>query len=358
MPGQNDLLPWLQSLMQNQGAPMPGGATLPGSVGGGTYPYPAATPGGPSMGYPAQGQPGPPPPPQPSQAPFPAGPSPMSATTPASPMMPPPSPTPDNDPTNIYNRASHATAAPMMPPRTATPWPTFTGGGIGGDARFPWGSGNGGIGSDANFPVRGAGGFPTTYAAPGQQPFESTPPGSPSATPRPADSAAKGPLATSGGGGATMKRTPGAPNLGYYQGNNRFVQVDRPNASAAGGFGRGGPPQMTALNLAGMFGGGQQPAALNNVGKRLTGPGDVPAAMTQPVSATAPNAYPGDAGWNVDARGNPIPDTSSADPTQMSPAALAGAVSKPNWWQQFGRPDMSPGQLASAVRKPNWYRNM
>jgi hypothetical protein len=30
--------------------------------------------------------------------------------------------------------------------------------------------GRGGIGSDANFPVMGAGGFPTTYAPPGQQP--------------------------------------------------------------------------------------------------------------------------------------------------------------------------------------------
>ena len=74
-----------------------------------------------------------------------------------------------------------------------------------------------------------------------------------------------------------MKRTPGAPNLGYYQGNNRFVQVDRPNASAGGGaMGRGGPPQMTALNLAGLFGGGQQPGA---------NPANVPAANAQPVSA-------------------------------------------------------------------------
>lgn len=33
----------------------------------------------------------------------------------------------------------------------------------------------GGIGSDANFPVMGAGGFPTTYAPPGQQPAMPTP---------------------------------------------------------------------------------------------------------------------------------------------------------------------------------------
>lgn len=64
-------------------------------------------------------------------------------------------------------------------------------------------------------------------------------------------SAPKGPLA---GGGATGQ---GATS------NPRFVPVDRPNAPAGGSaMGRGGPPQMSALNLAGLFGGAQNaPAA-------------------------------------------------------------------------------------------------
>jgi hypothetical protein len=47
-----------------------------------------------------------------------------------------------------------------------------------------------GIGSDANAPLMGAGGFPTTYGAPGQQPAEPTPTGAPSQTPRPGGSSA------------------------------------------------------------------------------------------------------------------------------------------------------------------------
>jgi hypothetical protein len=81
-------------------------------------------------------------------------------------------------------------------------------------------------------------------------------------TPTPAAAAPAGPV-----------RTPGAPNLGYY--NPRFVPIDRPNMDAAGGARRGGgPAQMTALNLAGLFGGGQP------------NPANVPSAAAQPVSAT------------------------------------------------------------------------
>ena len=77
-----------------------------------------------------------------------------------------------------------------------------------------------------------------------------------------------------------MKRKAGAPNLGYYQPNDRFVPIDRPNAPAEGGGqqGRGGSPQMSALNLAGLFNRGQQPAVNPNV----------PAAAAQPVAAAAP----------------------------------------------------------------------
>jgi hypothetical protein len=113
--------------------------------------------------------------------------------------------------------------------------------------------------------------------------------------------------------------------------NPRFVSIDRPNAPAGGGGGmaRGGPPQMTALNLASLFNRGQNPPTAANV----------PAANAQPVSAfRGPLATPGG--------------------MQMSPSAVANAVSKPNWWQGLGRPDMTPDQLAQAVRRPNWYRSM
>ena len=94
---------------------------------------------------------------------------------------------------------------------------------------------------------------------------------------------------------------------------------------------RGGP-QGTALNLAGLFGGGQ-PAVNPNA----------PAANAQPVSAAAPAPVPGPL-----APGN----------QQMNPSQLANAVSKPNWWQGLGRPNMTPGQQSAAIHKPNWYRNM
>ena len=41
-----------------------------------------------------------------------------------------------------------------------------------------------------------------------------------------------------------------------------FTPIYRPNADVAGGaLSRGGPTQMTALNLGALFGGGGQPAA-------------------------------------------------------------------------------------------------
>jgi hypothetical protein len=80
--------------------------------------------------------------------------------------------------------------------------------------------------------------------------------------------------ATAAPSGAAPKRTPGTPNLGYYPPNDRFVQIDRPNMTGMGVH-AGGPPQMTALNLAGLFGGGGNAVNPN-----------VPAPNAQPVSAT------------------------------------------------------------------------
>jgi hypothetical protein len=138
--------------------------------------------------------------------------------------------------------------------------------------------------------------------------------------------------ATGGVPAANIGATPATGPLANPAANQRFIGIDRPNAPAEGGpYGRSGL-QGTALNLAGLFGGGQ-PAVNPNA----------PAANAQPVAAVRPVAGP-----------------LAAPPgrTQMTPDQLAAAVSKPNWWQGLGRPDMTPDQLARAIKKPNWYRNV
>jgi hypothetical protein len=106
---------------------------------------------------------------------------------------------------------------------------------------------------------------PTPWFTPSNtpMPWQGPNPNAPAPDAQPAGPApVPGPLATGGAGGQGATSNP------------RFVQVDRPNAPAAGGpQGRGGPPQMTALNLAGLFGRGQP--AVNP---------DAPAANAQPVS--------------------------------------------------------------------------
>ena len=256
MPGQQDLWPWLQSIMQNQGAGQPMNpnaipAAAPQAMpGSGVNGMPAMTQGGPSMGYPAMGQP-PMPAPQGALAQQgdanPHGDGPPDVMSPAAMAAAQPQPQPQPD-------QSQPPAAPFVQPQHPS------------TMRYPM--------------------WPTP-------PAPDAPAGSPSATPRPAGATPTGPLAAPGQGGIgsdarfPLKRTAGAPNLGYYQPSNRFVSIDQPNISPVGsGSVRGGAPQMTALNLAGLFGGrGQQPAA---------NPANVPAANAQPVSASAPSpqTYP------------------------------------------------------------------
>jgi hypothetical protein len=174
---------------------------------------------------------------------------------------------------------------------------------------------------------------PRGYFAPGA---------APAGTARPAGTATAAPAAAPV---ASVAPTPQAhvPNLGYgVPGNPRFGTMQSQVPSGRGPLGNN--PIYTTMNL---FGGGQQPAAAP------------PAAAPGAQGAAVPRTYPGE-GWDVDAQGNPIPSYGSprADPTQMNPTALANAVSQPNWWQKFGRPDMNPGQLASAVNKPNWWQNV
>jgi hypothetical protein len=183
-----------------------------------------------------------------------------------------PTPTASDDtisPEMAGQRPQHPSSTGRMP---QPPPGLLSGGGIGSDARFPTATmpGHGGIGSDANAPLMGAGGFPTTYGAPGQQP----------PVPGAAPGAAPGSIPIGGGPGNVMQaptggrspvRTPASagpaavrqqPNMGSYDPNGRFVMIDRTNAPAeSGGRGGGGGPMQTALNLSSLFGGGAPAAA-------------------------------------------------------------------------------------------------
>jgi hypothetical protein len=155
---------------------------------------------------------------------------------------------------------------------------------------------------------------------PGYRPPGITPgtvnPNVPAATAQPVS----GPLANPGGAGGV-----GAAS------NPRFVMIDRPNAPAGGSpYGRGGPPQMSALNLAGLFGGGPQggPAAAP-MGGPVRGPlasGNISMDDLYPAAAAARGSI-------------------SMDDLYPARAAARGT----------GRQPMNPTQLASAVRQPNWW---
>ena len=106
-----------------------------------------------------------------------------------------------------------------------------------------------------------------------------------------------GPLASGGASGSAATSNP------------RFVTLDQGQNTDPTARNRG--PQMTALNLAGLFGG------------RGANPANVPAANAQPVSAVrGPMAkYPGD-DWDVDAQGAPVPSygiTTSNAPWNYGP---------------------------------------
>ena len=348
MPGQQDLWPWLQSIMQNQGAGQPMNpnaipAAAPQAMpGSGVNGMPAMTQGGPSMGFPAMGQPG-------------AQPQPSAPQPPAPGQNPPLFQFGGFHPGNIvspdfwhdlavtksklgglFGSGQSAAAAPSPLGSSVTAGdPSDIINGPGGISSFP---------SRPNSPY-GTGVYP---ASAGQPPFESgfpgtgAPAGSPSATPRPVGSGPKGPLASPTNTATPMKRTAGAANLGYYQPSNRFIGIDQPNASAQNSMRAG--PQATALNLGGLFGGrGQQPAA---------NPANVPAANAQPVSAVAngPTPYGPDIprlnpSGNLALTGgnSPGPNQFSSVPVPLPPAMpggirnqrVANAVRNPNWWQNL-----------------------
>jgi hypothetical protein len=149
------------------------------------------------------------------------------------------------------------------------------------------------------------------------EPGSTTMPAGPApAAPAPA-APVPGPLATGGAGGVGATSNP------------RFAQVDRPNMSAAGGFGRGGAPQMTALNLAGLFGGGASPA-----------PAGASARVAGPLASgggTIPRSYPGQ-GWDIDAQGNPIPSYGNQAGNGPNAPWDYGPLQRGNIWRTSGGP--------------------
>jgi hypothetical protein len=163
--------------------------------------------------------PGPPAPDNTIQPTLPPGPAPAPAGPPQFPTSPPPTP---------FSTGAFQGPAPMPMPYAAT-GPLSPGG------PGPLGATPGGVGGFAG-PAQGGG----PVAAPGGPVPSSADVAAPDAQPV---SAVRGPLA----GGGPM-------NAG-----SRFIGIDAPNVSPQNSM-RGGP-QGTALNLAGLFGGGQQPAA-------------------------------------------------------------------------------------------------
>ena len=137
-------------------------------------------------------------------------------------------------------------------------------------------------------------------------------PDAPAANARPI----KGPLATGGAGGMGATSNP------------RFTMIDRPNAPAGGSpYGRGGPPQMSALNLAGLFGGGPRggPAAApmgtggGGAGYQVSAPGA--AATQQGLDYT---------GQNFGGPGGPVRGPLANRP--LPPAVARARMLQPNYY--------------------------
>jgi hypothetical protein len=174
---------------------------------------------------------------------------------------------------------------PQTPGPTQNPTPWFNSG----NTPLPWN------GPPMRTPATAAPNGPATTAQP------------PAPTP--------GPLASGGATGAGASANP------------RFVQLDQGQNTDPTARNRG--PQMTALNLAGLFGGGGAPGAPRGVN-----PANLPAPAAQTVSGPlARTAPPGD-DWDIDANGNVVPnyDTTSKAPWTMGP------LQKGNIWRGSGGP--------------------
>ena len=244
------------------GGALPGGAQLPGSVGGGTYPYSSTTPGTPGMGFPAiesslSGQPGGSEIIPPQNRTIPSGKQVGAWTNPFTeahidPTTGQPEMLTGPDGIAERNRAAFNPASlirkggfwPTLIESTLYPTPAETGEYnppmITGRPDAPWNTTHG-LPAPAAAPQRGMP-WPDTGVAPagGTAPMPARP-----VTPTPA-----------------TVYSPTAAAAAAAPGRNPFTWEDRPNADVAGGaLSRGGPPKMSMLDLSGLFGGGQPASA-------------------------------------------------------------------------------------------------
>jgi hypothetical protein len=167
----------------------------------------------------------------------------------------------------------------------SVPGPLASGGGYGSVPPSGWGP-QPGAGAGPGRSPTGPGGVNPVVTANVPRPGAGAGPGrSPS-----------GPAAVSPAAAASVPPAASAPS--------RFTMVDRPNMSATGW--NPGAPQMTALNLAGLFGGGQPqaaaPAVAPNATARVRGP------LASPTTGQPMPMSWADAAYGVpDARGAPYP---------------------------------------------------
>jgi hypothetical protein len=208
-----------------------------------------------------------------------------------------------------------------------------------GSMNAPAGPG-GGIGSDMRFPLTQQGpDYQTQQPDPRLLPVSAAQPSS-------AAPSAANPLAVAGPRAAGPVPGPlasGGATASGASANPRFVQLDQGQNMDPTARNRG--PQMTALNLAGLFGGGAPGAP------RGVNPANLPAPAAQTVAGPLAGGgrLPGGRFINPQPPGGP-PDYGMA-PVDITGYPVAGVNATRS-------PDMTPDQLASAVKKRNWYRNV
>jgi hypothetical protein len=220
----------------------------------------------------------------------------------------PPAPLQQQGPPGYLNSTS--AVPPIQPPTAGGFRPPNT-------ANLPPGALNPTIlGSYYNMPTPSGGGGGAALAA-----LPAANPNAPATNAQPTSAAppVAGPLAAGGAGGMGAASNP------------RFVEIARPNADPIGGAqGRGGPPRMTALNLAGLFGGGPQ-----------GGPAAAPQGVAGPLAGGSTRAgnfpygkstTPGGPFMPFDISGYPVAGVNAPSGGRLNPAVARARMLQPNYY--------------------------